>query len=305
MTKVFVIILNWNRKKLTLECLKSIDKLTVTGFELHVLVVDNASTDGSISAFRKFKAKKFEGQIIKNTDNLGYAAGNNAGIKNALTRGADFIMILNNDTIVDKHLLTDLLKVARSHPKAGLLSPKIYFAKGYEFHKKRYKKGDLGKVIWYAGGDIDWANVYGANHGVDQADRGQFDKIDDTDFATGTCMLLRRKAIKKVGMFDEKYFMYLEDADLSMRMKRKGWEVIYAPPARLWHKVAQSSSIGSDLNDYYITRNRLLFGGSYAPMRARFALFREGVKLFLSGRPWQKAGIRDYFLGNFWRGTFK
>ena len=118
-------------------------------------------------------------------------------------------------------------------------------------------------------------------------------------------MFLSRNALEKVGLFDEKYFMYFEDTDLSMRLKRVGFRVFYVPRAVLWHKVAQSSAIGSSLNDYFITRNRMLFGMKYAPLRARFALLREALKFLLYGRNWQRIGVIDYITGNLWKGSWK
>ncbi len=307
--KVSIIILNWNRRKDTVECLESIGNLQILGFELEIVVVDNSSSDGSQKAveqtFKKIARKNVSCKQILNEANLGFAAGNNAGMKYALNSGADYLLVLNNDTEVNKDLVKKLLEVASRHSKVGAISPKIYFAKGFEFHKKSYKKQDLGKVFWYAGGDMDWNNVYGSNHGVDEVDKGQFEKTKETDFATGACVLLRSKALKDVGLFDEKYFMYLEDADLSQRLKRKGWEVLYTPKTDIWHKVAQSSGIGSDLNDYFITRNRLLFGMRYAKFRTKLALIRESFRLLLTGRKWQKAGIRDFYLGRFGKGSWK
>ncbi len=307
--KVSIIILNWNRKKDTIECLESIENLQILGFELEIVVVDNASSDGSQKAveqiFKKITEKNILCKQIRNTTNLGFAAGNNVGMRYSLDSGADYLLVLNNDTEVDKSLIKKLLKVAKKYSKVGTISPKIYFAKGFEFHKNRYKRKDLGKVFWYAGGDMDWDNVYGSNHGVDEVDKGQFEKAKETDFATGACMLLKSEALKDVGLFDEKYFMYLEDADLSQRLKRKGWEVLYTPKTEIWHKVAQSSGIGSDLNDYYITRNRLLFGMRYAKFRTKLALVRESFKLFLTGRRWQKIGVRDFYLGRFEKGSWK
>lgn len=313
MTSVFIVILNWNGKENSIQCLESIGKLQISNFKLQTIVVDNASIDGSVQAIKQYSQKfarelasnSYELRVIKNASNLGFAAGNNIGIRRALKDGADFVLILNNDTIVEESLITDLLKVAHDYKDAGVISPKIYFAPGFEFHKERYQDKDLGKVIWYAGGKIDWSNVYGSHKGVDEVDRGQYEKIEETDFTTGAAMFLRREAIKDAGMFDEKYFMYLEDADLSMRMKKHGWKVLYAPPAHLWHKVARSSAIGSELNDYYITRNRLLFGMRYAPFQAKFALVRESLKLLLFGREWQKRGVLDFYFRRFGKGTWK
>lgn len=309
MTSVSIVILNWNRKKETIECLKSLTQLTATNYQLTTVVVDNGSSDGSVEQIKNSKFKnKNDGvklKIIENKENLGFAGGNNVGIKYALDNGADFILLLNNDTIVDKNLIVQLIKAVNQHKDAGVLSPKIYFAPGFEFHKERYKKSEQGKVIWYAGGDIDWANVYGANHGVDEVDHGQYDKVAETDFATGAAMFLRREALKDVGLFDERYFMYLEDADLSMRLKRHGWKVLYAPSAHLWHKVAASSAIGSNLYDYFTTRNRLLFAMRYAGWRAKFALFRESIRFLFTARSWQKRGVIDFYLRRFGKGSWQ
>ena len=136
-------------------------------------------------------------------------------------------------------------------------------------------------------------------------DKGQFERVRETDFATGACMLIKRELLEKVGTLDEKYFMYFEDSDLSHRARNAGYEVLYAPPARIWHKVSQSSKVGGDLNDYFIIRNRLLFGMRYAPVRTRLALYRESLRLFWKGRPWQKKGVLDFYLGKFGRGSWK
>ncbi len=303
--KVFIVILNWNRKDDTLECLESIRGLKVKDYNLSVIVVDNGSTDGSVNALQGIRLGNAEYRLVTSTQNLGFAAGNNIGIKYALESGADYVMLLNNDTVVDKNLVLELLKVSKSDENVGIVSPKIYFAKGFEFHKDRYKKNQLGKVIWYAGGKMDWANVYGKNRGVDEVNSSKFSKVEEIDFATGACMFLNALCLKKVGMFDERYFMYLEDVDLSLRIKRKKWKALYAPKAILWHKVAQSSGIGSDLNDYFITRNRLMFGMKYAPIRSKLALIKESIKFLLTGRKWQKKGVLDFYSGNFEKGSFK
>jgi GT2 family glycosyltransferase len=242
-------------------------------------------------------------QLIKNKSNLGFAGGNNVGMRYALEHGADRVMVVNNDMIVDKDLLVYLIKAINEN--VGILSPKIYFAKGFEFHKEKYKKDELGRVIWYAGGEIDWDNVYGNNIGVDEVDRGQFDKKRELDFATGACCLFNAKVLREVGLFNEKFFMYFEDVELSVRIKETGYKIFYIPKAVVWHKVAQSSGIGSGLNDYFTTRNRLLFGMKYASMRTKLALERENIKLLLTGRKWQKVGIRDYYMHRFGKGSWK
>lgn len=305
MIKIFIIILNWNQPQLTLECVESLQKLkTSKNWDVRAVIVDNGSIDDSVSQFRNHRTKKIHTEVMETKSNLGFAAGNNVGMKYALDRKVDYVLVLNNDTVVDSGLLAELMK-GMDDKRVGITSPKIYFAKGYEFHKDKYKKSQLGNVIWYAGGKIDWKNVYGKNVGVDEVDKKQFNKEKEIDFATGACMLVRVDALRQVGLFDQKYFMYMEDADLSMKMKKKNWRVIYEPKAKLWHKVAQSSGIGSDLNDYFISRNRLLFGYKYASLRTKFALLRESLKLFIFGRHWQAVGIRDYFIGKFGRGSWE
>jgi hypothetical protein len=301
---VYIIILNWNRLGDTLSCLESIETISKTGFDLHVLVVDNGSTDGSVETLKKYKGDGFILSIIENRENLGFAAGNNIGIEYAIKEAADFLLVLNNDTLVDKNLLKEFLVAAKKYPQVGIFTPKIYFAKGFEF-KKKYKEEDLGKVIWSAGGDIDWNNVYATNRHVDEVDSKRLDKDTDSDFATGAAMFLRAEVVKKYGNFDERYFMYFEDVDLCERYKRVGGKIMYVSKCRLWHKVAQSSGIGSDLNDYFISRNRLLFGMGYAPLRTKMALYKESVKFLLNGRVWQKKGVVDFYTANFGKGSWK
>ncbi len=308
MLKVSLVILNWNGIDDTLGCLASANKLNTDGFNLNTIVVDNASTDNSIE-----KLKQINGiDLIANKENLGFAEGNNIGIKRALESGADYIVISNNDIILEKNSIRELVELMEFDHSIGASSPKIYFTKGYEYKQsllpdgsKKYKDSDLGKVIWYAGGIIDWNNVYGTTGGVDEVDSGQFEEICETDFATGAYMILSREVIKKVGMFDGRYYMYYEDTDLSQRIKKAGYKIMFNPRSIVWHKVAQGSGIGSANNDYFISRNRMLFGMAYASLRTKFALLRESVKLFFHGRPWQRIGVRDYYLGNLGKGSWK
>ncbi len=304
---VYIVILNWNRQEETIECLLSISKsLKIKGFQLRIVVVDNASTVDDAEVFNgfRFEGSQLSTELVRNSSNLGYTGGNNAGIRYAIDNGADYVMILNNDTKVDSNLLTELLKAAQSQPHAGIFSPKIYFFPGGEFHKERYSKSDQGKVIWAAGGEIDWQNMYGINRGLDQVDTGQFDTLEQIDMASGCCILLTRKAIQSLRGFDDRYFLYYEDVDLSIRAKRAGLEIWYVPTAKLWHRNAGSSGTGSDLHDYFISRNRLLTGLQFAPLRTKFALIRESAKLLITGRPWQKRGILDFYLNKFGKGSY-
>ncbi|MCL5069287.1 MAG: glycosyltransferase family 2 protein [Actinobacteria bacterium] len=303
MKKIAIVILNFNGEKDTIECLKSISKLSRDNYHLSVIIVDNGSDSEFVIQNSEFRINDLK--IIKNSKNLGFAEGNNVGIEYALNNGSDYVLLLNNDTIVDKNLINELLKTAELNGKNGIIVPKIYFAPGSEFHKQRYKKEELGKVIWYAGGIIDWKNVLGFHRGVDEVDKGQFDNVEETEFASGCCMFVKKELFKKIGMFDNKYFLYYEDGDFSERAKKAGYKIIYTPKAYLWHKNAGSAGgSGSDLQDYYITRNRLLFGLK-APFRSKLALFKESLRLIINGRPWQRQGILDFYLAKFNKGTYK
>jgi GT2 family glycosyltransferase len=284
--------------------LKSAEKAYKPNLSVEIIVVDN----GSKNVFTlSGEEKKKQIILIRSDINTGFAGGYNIGMKRALAGNADYILIVNNDTVMDESLITNLLTVLEHDPKIGVTVPKIYFAKGHEFHKDRYKKDELGKVFWYAGGSTDWNHVTSIHRGVDEVDHGQYDKIERIDFATGCCMMFSRDVLEKVGLFDERYFLYYEDADLNERIKRAGYEIYYVPTAVLVHINAASSGgagNGNVLQDYFITRNRMLFGMSYAPLRTKIALFRESMRLLGNGRPYQKQGLRDFYLRKFNKGTF-
>jgi hypothetical protein len=303
MKNIFISTLNFNGRKNTLECLDSIKKLTQNNFKLQVILIDNGSKEDI--GINGTYLGEIPLKIIKNKDNLGFSAGHNVGIKYALSKNADYVLILNNDTIVDKNLIDELFSVCEKDKIIGIACPKIYFASGFEFHKKRYKTEDLGKIIWYAGGKMDWKNIIGVHVGVDEVDRGQYDKVLETEFASGCCMFIKKEVLERVGPFDEKHFLYYEDSDLSQRAKKVGYKIAYVPDAFLWHKNAASAGgSGSSLQDYYITRNRLLFAVKYAPLKSKLALLRESLSLMLNGRKWQKRGVLDFYLGKFGKGSY-
>ncbi len=309
MKKIFIIILNFNGKADTIACLETLQELRImnssageAGYELRIVVVDNGSTDGSVEAIRH---KLPQTLVLENKSNLGFAEGNNVGIRYALENGADYVVLLNNDTLVDKNFVEELLKGMKSDLKIGVVSPKIYFAPGFEFHRDRYKESEKGKVIWYAGGKIDWQNVLASHNGVDEVDHGQHNKQTETDFATGCCMLIKKEVFLSIGLLDTKYFLYWEDTDFCQRAKRAGFKVVYIPGSVVWHKNAGSGGgSGSQLQDYYTTRNRLFLGMRYAPLRSKIALLRESLFKIFAGRQWQRRGILDFYLQRFGRGSY-
>jgi len=299
---VLVSLINFNSSKNTLSCLDSLGKVKIDGFVLNVVVVDNASRE-------EFKVEKkysnFQLKIIRSDENLGFSGGQNLGIKYGLENDVDYFVVLNNDIILEENFLVELLKTFEIEKNCGIVSPKIYFAKGHEFHKNRYETGDLGKVIWYAGGKIDWQNLIASHIGVDEVDKGQYEKLRQTDFASGCCEVIKKEVFEKIGLFDEKYFLYYEDNDLSQRAKKAGFNIYYQPKAILWHLNAGSTGgSGSLLHDYYITRNRLLFGFKFASLKTKLALVKESFKLIIVGRQWQKKGALDFYLMRFGKGSY-
>lgn len=309
MDKVAVIIINYNGEKDTLECLNSLKKIIKNAYELVVFVVDNGSNSKfkvQSSLFAREASKVFELKIIRSEVNLGFSGGNNLGIHHAIQNKADYILFLNNDTLVHKNFIIELLKVIKQDPRIGIAVPKIYFERGYEFHKDLYKSNDLGKVLWYAGGVMDLRNVIGHHRGVDEVDNGQYDKEQEIDYATGCCILIKKEILEKIGLFDEKYYLYYEDSDLSQRVRQIGYKIVYVPKAIIWHKNAGSAGgSGSNLQDYFITRNRLLFGMRYAPLKSKIALIREGLGLLIRGRFWQRKGVLDFYFRRFGKGSYR
>lgn len=302
MKKVVAVTVDYNTEKYTKSFLKSLEKIEKDNFQLQVIIVDN----GSNTKFQlDVQEKRDYITIIRSDENTGFAGGFNIGIREGLRVNADYILVLNNDTKVYSDMLKNLLKILEREREIGVTVPKIYFAKGHEYHKSRYTPGELGKVIWYAGGFMDWKNIQSVHRGVDEVDRGQYDKIESTEFATGCCILFKREVLEKVGLFDERYFLYYEDADLSERIKKAGFKIFYVSTAVLIHFNASSSGgPGNKLHDYFLTRNQMLFGMTYAPLRSKISLIKQSLRLLMNGRPYQKIAIRDFYLRKFGKGSF-
>ncbi len=301
MKHVVISLITYKNHETTVLCLKSLEKMQTDELTVSILVVNN-DTEKDFSYEWK---KEGDFQIINHKNNSGFAGGHNISLAYALEKRADYVLVLNNDTYHDPHFLTHLVEAAEKHKTGGVFGPKIYFAEGHEFHKNKYTEHEKGRVLWYAGGEIDWENMLLTHRGVDVVDDGTYDEVDETDFVSGCCMLLRTEAIRATGVFDERYFLYLEDSDLNMRIKKAGYGIYFVPSSFIWHENAGSTGgSGSSLQDYFITRNRLLFGYTYAPLRTKIALCRENIRLLLRGRMWQKRGIIDYYRKRFGKGSF-
>ena len=298
--KIGFITVNFHSDEDTVEVVTQLEENSLPkGVEIVTYCVDNSCSE----SLRQILVKYPHTVYLDSPGNVGFAAGNNIGFKRALKDKVDIVVLINNDTVVPKDLVKNILSSPISDTDVGVVGGLIYFAKGFEF-KENYRPADLGKVIWYAGGKHDWNNVYATHLGVDEVDKGQFDGIRTTDFITGCLFIVKRSVLEKVGLFDERYCLYFEDSDLCVRVKKAGLKLVIDPRIKLWHKVAQSSGIGSPLNDYFLTRNRLLFGTTYAGTRTKFALIREAVKKLLIGTPAQKIAVRDFFTRNFGWGSW-
>lgn len=231
-----IIILNWNGKKTTEECLNSLMPQLNKNFE--TILVDSASTDGSAKYLRR-KFPKLK--IIQSKKNLGYAGGNNLGVKNAK---GNYILILNNDVVLDKNFLKEIYK---NKNKADILGVKNYY----------YDKKD---ILWSVGSKINSLTMRASLIGNKEKDSGQYDKNFSPPQIVGSAMLINKKVIDKIGFLNDDYFAYCEETEWQTRALNNGFTVSWIPAAKLWHKVGFSTGgARSPVSSYYLTRNRAYF----------------------------------------------
>lgn len=249
---IAVIIVNWNGRSLLDACLGSI--LSQTPPPELVFLVDNGSADGSEEHVR---AAWPTVSVLQAGTNLGFAGGNNLGIRAALAAGADAVLMLNNDA----QLLPEALKhlgsaLEQGGPRVGAAAPKILYRSAPD-------------VIWAAGARFDWWRGIAVDRGLNERDAGQYDRPEQLQSATACCLLVRSAAFREVGLLDETFFMYFEDADFSARLGKAGLRIAYEPRARVLHDVFGSSGGTPDRPSrvalYYSTRNRSRFITRHAP----------------------------------------
>ena len=241
-----VVLLNWNDTANTLECLESLRALTFR--DHHVVVIDNASrTPCTVAVAERFP----EVEVIESTENLGFAGGCNLGIRLALARGADYVWLLNNDTVVHPSALTELVKVAEADAAIGIVGSKILFY-------------GPGKVIDHAGGYILPRRCAAGHIGIGEEDIGQYDEIRPVDFITGCSLMVTRETVEDVGLLDDKLFAYWEDVDWCTRARRGGWEVMYVPGSVIRHKGGNPSAV-SPLRYYLMAINSLRYTARHHP----------------------------------------
>jgi GT2 family glycosyltransferase len=286
---VISVILNTNRREDTLACLESLRRNTYP--RQQVIVLDNASTDGSVEAIR---SEFPHVHLIQLEDNQGYAGNNNVGIRAALDLQADWVLVLNEDTLLADDCLEQLVKHAHPDPEIGIAGPLVYH------HSEP-------AVIQSAGGKLgaNWESIHIAQN---EPDVGQFSRPRRVDWISGCALMVRREVIEQVGMLEARFFYYWEETEWCLRARRAGWEVVHIPSARLWHKGVQRDYQPSPNVTYYSTRNRLFMLQKHrAPLRVWAAVWLQYGRTLLawSVRPkwrsqlphrdamWQ--GIWDYF----------
>ncbi len=274
---VYCVILTVNGKDVLTDTLDSLREMSYPNYK--ILVVDNGSTDGSQQVMRETYPWV---ELIENGKNLGVAKGRNVGMKYALEHGAEWIHHIDNDVNVDKDFLSELISVASTDERIGLLGAKIYF------HAKP-------NTLWYAGGKVNYFTGIVSHRGIREEDTGQYDKVGDTDYIVGCSFLIRRKVIEDIGMFDPIFTpIYSEDSDYSIHAKRAGWRLVYVPQAKLWHRVSTSSG-GK------VTPQRMMLKVEY-----NFILFKRYAQWYhWLTIPWCIGGmailyvIKEIFKGNF------
>jgi GT2 family glycosyltransferase len=282
---VVCVILNTNRRVDTLECLQSLHAGHYRNFR--AIVVDCQSTDGSVDAVRD----RFPGvQVIELHENLGYTGNNNIGIRAAIEQGAEWVFVLNEDTVLAPDCLTRLIAVAGSDPTIGIAGPLVYHH-------------DEPDVIQSAGGRID--RFWQATHlRQNERDDGVVRAPRLVQWISGCAILVRRQVVLDVGALDERFFIYWEETEWCIRAGRAGWRLVNVPSARVWHKGVQRDYRPKPYVTYYMTRNHLLALQAHrAPAPARVMVWAGIVRTLTSWTVKPKWRPRRAHRDAMWRGV--
>jgi GT2 family glycosyltransferase len=262
---VCIILLNWNGCRDTTHCLESLQRLTYSHYR--VIVVDNGSTDDSVRCIRE---KYLDLEIIENGKNLGFAAGCNVAIRRALDEGTDYVWLLNNDTVVHPDSLSAMVECAQGDPIIGAVGSVIY------------RMDQPEKVDAWGGGRVSlWTGR--SSHITGPQD------LPKLDYITGASLLISRLALESVGLLDERFFLYYDDCDYSLRLRGTGWKLAVAGPSRIWHKVNATLGKRREGLDWHIARSGVLLVRKHAvvPVVAESLLVCLRLGKRLLERDWQ------------------
>jgi hypothetical protein len=214
------------------------------------LVVDNGSTDESVARVR---ARFPTVDLLQTGENLGYAEGNNAGLRAAVAGGASYLFVLNNDVVVARDTISLLVEALEADASIGMVGPAVFFS-------------DPSDRLFSTGSQIDWQRATIRHTGLGRTVKDSLEpELLDVDFLVGCAVLVRRDLIEDMGGLDPAYYLNFEDVEWGVRARRRGYRVVCAPQARVWHKLSSSLGVGSPQNTYYMTRNALLFFAKNAP----------------------------------------
>ena len=267
---VAIVILNWNRAADTLECLESLAHISYPSFS--VLVVDNGSTDGSPDAIEQWGRENLPLTLIRNAENRGFVRGSNQGMRHALSKDADYVFLLNNDTVVEPDVLANLVQAAECSSEIGMAGPKIY-----KYGEERVLDSAGTRTIpWLAQGFL-------LGHG--EEDRGQYDSSAEMPYITGTALLVKRTVLEKVGMMDEDYFCYFDDFDWALKVREAGYRLLLVPKAVVHHKGSRTAGFNSPFYMRHMIRSRILFARKHVPLPQFLFAFLPYLFLYRYLRP--------------------
>ena len=293
--KLGIVLLNWNGGEFTIPCIESL--LASTRPPWRIVVVDNASIDSSP---RDIERKFPEVALLREKENLGFAGGNNKGIKYLLQQGADAVWVLNNDTIVDTKCIQTVERELALHPDFGVLTTRIFYA-------------DPADRLWYAGGAVDTWRYKAVHWGENATGRDICREPGPVSFVSGCSMIIRPEVLRKVGLFHEKYFIYYEDMEWCLRAAENGILMQYVPDAVIQHRVSATQNKNtlaggqgriSSRTHYLESRNRLYT----IRLHARGLRRISAVAFYLAHNFYLTAGLLAYRrwdkLRALWRGFY-
>jgi GT2 family glycosyltransferase len=238
---VTTIVINWKLKEATERCLQSLAQLK---YPTRIVVVDNGSNDGSLEYL---KTKFPEIDLIGLPSNIGFGAACNHVIARLLREStSNYFFLLNNDAVIEARALTELVKAAEKHPEAGIFGPKIFCS-------------DNPARLWYAGARRRRGVLAATDTGRGQIDHGQFDARQQVDYIFGAAMFIRRSVFERIQLFDERFFLYLEDLDFCLRAQQAGFSLRFVPAAMIWHIGSASTRQFTALRRYHQVRSTLVF----------------------------------------------